>query len=423
MVSAIWPPVPSRAEPASRPAGDIRDQDGRDRQRGLGFIWFCPNAAFAGTLEGPRATFWSMLPMAARIRKCVLVIPILAGACAGDDAEPADGLSGTSGDADTRTTETSSTSAGNGDSGIATRGSTGKGDTGGDSEGDGHGPKYDVGTQVDLGRPEEGCQKIDFLFVIDNSGSMGYAQTRLTASFPGFLAGIQEVVGVGDYHVMVVDTDTWADHCPAFCNNHPGGGCEGLQCPVSPPGEGCDITLGAGNVRQYASDPCGLPDGVRYATADQPNLADTFACMGTVGTHGHYNERPMASMMEAVTSLQAAGECNEGFLRDDALLVVTIIGDEDDDGNSPGHPSTWKDTIVDAKDGNENAIVVHAILPDPGGICPAESFGHDAPRLRTFATSFEHGTTGSICAEDYAGGFAAAVDVIDVACDEFHPAG
>ena len=366
--------------------------------------------------------------MAARIRRCVLVIPILAGACAGDDAEPADGLSGTSGEPDTRTTESSTTSTGDGDSGISTqgstRGSTGKGDTGGGSEGDsdGDGPKYDVGTEADLGRPEDGCQKIDFLFVIDNSASMGYAQDRLTASFPGFLSGIQEVVGVGDYHVMVVDTDTWADYCPAFCDDYPGGSCEYLSCPISAPGEGCDITLGAGNVREYAGAPCGLPDGVRYATAGQPDLADTFACMGTVGIHGHYNETPMASMTEALTSLQAPGECNEGFLRDDAVLVVTIIADEDD-GNSPGDPSSWKDAIVDAKGGNENAIVVHAILPDPGGTCPAESFGHDSPRLRTFATSFEHGTTGSICAEDYGGGFAAAVEVIDVACDEFRPAG
>lgn len=362
-----------------------------------------------------------MLPTAARIRRCVLVVPILAGACPGDDAESADGLSGTSFDPDTRTTETSTTSTGDGDSGISSRGSTGVGEPGGGSDGDGF--KFDVGTEADLGRPEDGCQKIDFLFVIDNSASMGYAQDRLTASFPGFLAGIQEVVGVGDYHVMVVDTDTWATHCPAFCNNHPNGWCEGLACPVSAPGEGCDITLGAGNVRQYAGEACGLPDGVRYATADQPDLDDTFACMGTVGTHGHYNERSMASMMEALTGLQAPGECNEGFLRDDAILVVTIIADEDDNGNSPGNPSTWKDAIVDAKDGNENAIVVHAILPDPGGICPAGSFGNDSPRLRTFATSFEHGTTGSICAQDYGGGFAAAVDVIDVACDQFRPAG
>src|SRR5690606_4462451 len=64
----------------------------------------CPSAAFAGTLEGRRATCWSMLFTAARIRRCVLVVPILAGACPGDDAESADGLSGTSFDADTRTT-------------------------------------------------------------------------------------------------------------------------------------------------------------------------------------------------------------------------------------------------------------------------------------------------------------------------------
>ena len=41
------------------------------------------------------------------------------------------------------------------------------------------------------------------------------------------------------------------------------------------------------------------------------------------------------------------GGCNANFLREDAVLVVTIITDEDDSGNdpyftSPGDPAGWE---------------------------------------------------------------------------------
>ena len=56
-----------------------------------------------------------------------------------------------------------------------------------------------------------------------------------------------------------------------------------------------------------------------------------------------------------------AGGCNEGFLRDDAILVVTFITDEEDTG-SAGNPDSWKQTLVDAKGGNEEAIVVLGLV-------------------------------------------------------------
>ena len=38
------------------------------------------------------------------------------------------------------------------------------------------------------------CQKIDFLFVIDNSSSMEDEQQRLIDGFPGFMQGVQETI-------------------------------------------------------------------------------------------------------------------------------------------------------------------------------------------------------------------------------------
>lgn len=38
---------------------------------------------------------------------------------------------------------------------------------------------------------EEGCTKVDFLFIIDNSNSMATNQGELVASFPEFVMGIE----------------------------------------------------------------------------------------------------------------------------------------------------------------------------------------------------------------------------------------
>jgi hypothetical protein len=75
-----------------------------------------------------------------------------------------------------------------------------------------------------------------------------------------------------------------------------------------------------------------------------------------------------------------AGECNEGFLRDDAMLSVVFISDEDD--NSPGwdsgDTSYWQpyvDAVV-AKKGDASAVAFSAVTgPVPDGCVGAEP-GH-----------------------------------------------
>jgi hypothetical protein len=83
-------------------------------------------------------------------------------------------------------------------------------DSGASSSG-GTGFKFDVaegtGTGIDPSAGDQGCEKVDFLFVIDNSGSMLDEQQSLIASFDGFIEAIQGTLMAQDYHIMVVDTD------------------------------------------------------------------------------------------------------------------------------------------------------------------------------------------------------------------------
>ncbi|EDM80079.1 hypothetical protein PPSIR1_20669 [Plesiocystis pacifica SIR-1] len=306
----------------------------------------------------------------------------------------------------------------------------------------------DTTATAEAGR-DPGCEKVDFLFVIDNSGSMTEEQMALVTSFPGFISTISDTLMAQDYHLLVTDTDAASvgsssislingelqcephpSCCAGACNglggvivNPPPTMCNGEPCADHPIPEGCDHEIGAGKLNDQLGDPCGIDGELRYMLDDQTDLEQTFSCLALVGVGGDGLERPIDATLEAIGNQSSPGGCNEGFLRDDAVLVVTIISDEDDVGQSMGDPASWKQALVDAKGGNEEAVVILGLLGDGGlanGQCPDDV---DAPALRSFTDSFVHGVVGSVCAPDYAPFFLQAVSVIDAACDDFEPVG
>src|SRR5262245_13379481 len=86
----------------------------------------------------------------------------------------------------------------------------------------------DAGTQ-----PTGACDKIDILFVIDNSGSMGDEQVNLASNFPMFGQLIDTYVNSSgktlDYHVGVTTTDK--DYSTVI---------DFLGTPISTPSDGAD---------------------------------------------------------------------------------------------------------------------------------------------------------------------------------------
>ncbi len=318
--------------------------------------------------------------------------------------------------------------------------------------------KLDVGVDTDGntgidpdGMDESGCDKVDFLFVIDNSGSMGPFQDNLVANFPGFINTIQETLDEAqDYHIMVVDTDPAppAD-CPGLCGQIEADGCllpdgscpifnlenplcqfsciTALECTSSPGGcnapiepEPCEI-MGAGVVYPRGSDAsnteCNFSSGERFMDASEPDLQAAFSCAARVGTAASgASEQPMGAIVEAVTPNRPAFECNGDFIRDDAILVVTFITDEDDDAGdgSSGTVEGWRQALIAAKNGDDQAIVTLGLFGGSG--C-----GEDSLRLTQFVDSWEdRGLQGSVCG-DYQGFFQQAVDLIDTTCNEFVP--
>ncbi len=268
-----------------------------------------------------------------------------------------------------------------------------------------------------------GCQKVDLIFVVDGSGSMSDEQGNLLAAFPGFIDTMRtELDQAEGYNIGVIRTD-------------------GNDISCVPGRSGVLVTR---NFALGSSDATCTPyaSGARYMTQED-DLNEKFSCAARVGIGGDGDEQPIQSLMAALSSPNTdVGECNEGFLRDDALLVVVIITDEEDDhetedeacGNVPasgsaGEPQDWFDAIVAAKGGVEGNIVVLSLIGPSVDPCPpldkcngGMDGAEPAIRLANFTWLFTHGHVGPVCG-DYNPFFLDAVGDIKEACEEFVPPG
>ena len=161
----------------------------------------------------------------------------------------------------------------------------------------------------DSGNNGSGCTKIDVLFVIDNSGSMGQEQTNLIANFPMFITVLDQS-GL-DYRVAVTTTSRDYHYSMSF-----------------PIGGAIPMNTGAGEDGAMMK-PAACNMTKRWIDKGDPNPAQTFSCLANVGTSGNSDEMPLGAMRDAFED-RMADNTNAGFKRADALLGVVFLTDEND---------------------------------------------------------------------------------------------
>jgi hypothetical protein len=236
---------------------------------------------------------------------------------------------------------------------------------------------------------------------------MATNQSELVASFPEFVMTIQGTLAeVDSFHVGVVTSDSY---------DFNGGGCTMTGALVTQTG---GVNSSNATCSPYAS-------GFRYMT-QADDLPTKFSCAALVGTAGDNNERMMDGALEAISpGLNGMGACNEGFIRDDALLVMVFISDEDDPGSSgvgsAGDPDSWFDDVVATKGFAENVVVLTLTRGSPNNVCGgAQGSEINGDRLMAFAQLFgANGFLGDICANSFGPFFEDATEVVANACDNF----
>ncbi|MBS2012992.1 MAG: hypothetical protein JST00_08905 [Deltaproteobacteria bacterium] len=312
----------------------------------------------------------------------VLGITIVGIACGGSASDSEFGSSGSSG-------------ASSGASGGTSGGSSSFGGTSGTS-GTPEPPKQDE------------CRKMDILFVVDNSGSMEQEQKNLATNFPNFIKVIGDYKTKGgeslDYRVAVTTSDDEKDKGKFIVG-------KGASAPSS----------------------C-MPGPSRpWLERADGDVSSFFSCRAQVGTDGSGTERPLESALLGVTARITDKTNTSGtgsFVRDDALLALVVISDEDE-GSAGGagslkRPMNEYPTAFDKVKGGERGKWATAVIAGPGpGTCRSDGLGNaaEATRLKSFvATVGKNGIFASICEGDLTKGLTAALNTFTQACKDF-PAG
>lgn len=141
-------------------------------------------------------------------------------------------------------------------------------------------------TSQEFGQTVTYNNKVDVLMMIDNSSSMDLYQNRLASQIPGMVNTLNSL-GM-DYRIVVVTSDMRT----------------------------------GGNGGMFVGTP-------KVLTKSTPNLANLLTPRIKNGTGGSDLERGMDSIRSVLSSGYLAGE-GAGFLRDDALLALIVLSNEDD---------------------------------------------------------------------------------------------
>ncbi|MFH1436815.1 MAG: hypothetical protein ABIJ56_14000 [Pseudomonadota bacterium] len=174
---------------------------------------------------------------------------------------------------------------------------------------------------------------VDVLVVVDNSGSMAAEQSMLRDAFPGLITSILDPPfdpdtgkrvhpPVRDLHVGVVSTDMGVGGYDVQTCDEPMVGDDGVL-QRTPRGASC-----APSYPMFLSYQIGETE---EPYIDMVNaMAQDFGCIAVLGTNGCGFEQQLEAAWKALMVHSQTGGANAGFLRQDTILVILFVTDEED---------------------------------------------------------------------------------------------
>ncbi len=208
---------------------------------------------------------------------------------------------------------------------------------GGDPE---PGPGTDPGDGMDGGGtvivdPPTVCDKVDLLFTVDGSGSMSEELEALRDDvFPALSASLLNI----------------------------GEGLESLRVGMA------DACAGPGGTNLHdfsASQPCNFSTNELWMDSSSPTFTDEFLCVGDLetGCASGGKEQPASAAIAVLNDSE-----NTGFVRDDSILVVIAVTDEDEQPQDSNRTAQEiYDDIRAIKPGTEENIVFVGVGGGQGG--------------------------------------------------------
>jgi hypothetical protein len=246
-------------------------------------------------------------------------------------------------------------------------------------------------------------RNVDLLFVIDNSPVIAPQRAKLLDNYRRFIDVLETFPGgLYDLHIGVVTADVGTRG--AFDSSGPSIGTGPGSCTSE--GDRGELRRAPSIDGNFLFD-IARPDGTRERNYTG-SLADAFVQLADVGAAGCIYPRPLEAMQRAL-----GNPANEGFRRDDALLAVVLLTNDDDCSFG-----SWSaiGTTLDRSQCTTNAgalvpidryvaalhsstVAVLGAFASPGA--PACADASPAPRLAAFLDAFpSRSGAASICGSD-----------------------
>ncbi len=183
---------------------------------------------------------------------------------------------------------------------------------------------------------QTGTTRVDMLFVVDNSNSMSEEQVVLTDQIRTMAEELinpsdPSAPSVQDLHIGIVTTDMGTHGYTIQTCSNPSNGDNGVLQNIGRQ-DGCAPSYSAPDCDRaecpWLIHSAAFPDD-GSDPANSPIWED-FGCIASLGTGGCGFEQQLESSYMALVVNTEAGRPNEGFLRDDSLLAIVYVTDEDD---------------------------------------------------------------------------------------------
>lgn len=267
----------------------------------------------------------------------------------------------------------------------------------GSGNGDGDGSGGGNGNGGGNGESFAACKHIDVVIAVDNSSSMSEEKSALRdIAFPGFANALINVAGgLDDFRVGVLDA----------CNRPASFHTRGMT--------------GA----------CNFQGGAPWIDSSSSSVLEEFKCVGDIDSSdmlcsgSNDDEQPTTAATEALEpAWTGVGKANVGFMRDDALLVVVAITDEDEQPVPGADAQAIFDRLVAVK-GDVNKMVFLGI----GGASACDGVygsAKHATKLEAVTNKFiaaQRGVFWDLCEGNLDQGLTQALAVIESACQDFGP--
>jgi hypothetical protein len=253
-----------------------------------------------------------------------------------------------------------------------------------------------------------GCKKIDLLISVDASVSMEEELAAMSMIFGDFAESLLAVnTDFENFRTGVVDS-----------------------CP----------TPATFNTQNSADASCGFASGESWIDSASPSMVTEFECVGDMQASASCDHDTDEHEQPIKAAIAALGDgVNPGFVRDDALLVVMAVTDEDEEmvldaekdeawtgTELDDHAATLYDGLIAAKGGEVKRMVFIGIgggMPSGcpmtpgtyGTADPAEVFDATADRF----IAEDRGVKWDLCQGNLAQALDQALAVIASACDDF----